>query len=84
MTLKADTEDEKYSEYLEEYEIRSLIRKYSDYIRYPIKMEMERSRLKEGSDSEYETYTEVETLNSMVPLWKKNKSELTEEDYNAF
>ena len=68
MTLKEDTEDDKYSEFLEEYEIRSLIRKYSDYIRYPIKMEISKSRKMEDSD-EYESYTELETLNSMVPLW---------------
>ena len=82
--IKPNADDENYDEFLEPYRLQALVKKYSDYIRYPIKMEMERSRLKEGSDSEYETYTEVETLNSMVPLWKKNKSELTEEDYNAF
>ena len=72
MTLKADTDDEKYSEYLDEYEIRSLVKKYSDYIRYPIVMEVEKSRKKEDSPEdkpEYETYTEMETLNSMVPIW---------------
>ena len=87
MTLKEDTDDEKYSEYLEEYELRSLIKKYSDYIRYPIRMEVEKSRKKEDSPEdkpEYESYTEMTTLNSMVPLWQKNKKDVTEEEYNAF
>lgn len=84
LTLKPDTEDERYSEYLDKYRIKGLIKKYSDYIRYPITMMMEKSRLKEGSEDEYETYSELETMNSMVPLWKKNKSELKEEDYNNF
>ena len=82
--IKENADGETYDEFLEPYRIQGIVKKYSDYIRYPIKMEMERSRLKEGSDKEYETYTEVETLNSMVPLWKKNKSELTDEDYNSF
>lgn len=87
--IKEDTEDENYSEFLQSYRISSLVKKYSDYIRYPIKMEMEKSRVKEGTggegkEPEYESYTEVETLNSMVPLWKKSKSEVTEADYNAF
>ena len=84
LSLKADTEDEKYSEYLDTYKIKSLIKKYSDYIRYPITMMVEKSRLKEGSEDEYEKYSELETLNSMVPLWKRNKSELTDDDYNSF
>ena len=95
MTLKADTEDEKYSEYLEEYEIRSLIRKYSDYIRYPIKMEVTKSRPVEEPKDEnaegeenkapkYESYTEMETLNSMVPIWQRDKKDVTEEDYETF
>ena len=95
MTLKADTEDEKYSEYLEEYEIRSLIRKYSDYIRYPIKMEVTRSRPVEEPKDEnaegeenkapkYESYTEMETLNSMVPIWQRDKKDVTEEEYETF
>ena len=67
MTVKADSEEENYSEFLQEYQIRSLIRRYSDYIRYPIKMEVSKSRKKEDAD-EYESYTEVETLNSMVPI----------------
>ena len=86
--LKKDTDDEKYSKYLEEYEIRSLVKKYSDYIRYPIKTdvtkykELTEEERKEGKEPE--SYTEEETLNSMVPLWKRNKNELTKEDYNAF
>ena len=95
MTLKADTEDEKYSEYLEEYEIRSLIRKYSDYIRYPIKMEVTKSRPVEEPKDEnaegeenkapkYESYTEMETLNSMVPIWQRDKKDVTEEEYETF
>ena len=82
--LKADTDDEKYSDYLEEYRLRSLIKKYSDYIRYPIRMLTEHSHLKEGSENEFETVTEDETLNSMVPLWKKSASEVTEEEYAQF
>lgn len=84
LSLKDDTDDEKYSEYLDIYKIKSLIRKYSDYIRYPITMMVEKSRLKEGSEDEYEQYSELETLNSMIPLWKKTKSELKDEDYNNF
>ena len=93
LTLMDDTEDEKYSQYLEEYRLRELIKRYSDYIRYPIKMEVEKSTLVEASEEEkakedyepqYDTYLEEETLNSMVPLWKKNKSEVTDEDYNNF
>ena len=83
MTLKADTEDDKYSDFLQEYQIRNLIRKYSDYIRYPIQMEVTRSRKAEGSD-EYESYTENETLNSMVPIWQRAKKDVTEEEYNSF
>ena len=84
LALKEDTEDEKYSDYLDSYRIKNLIRTYSDYIRYPIKMMVEKSRIKEGTDNEFESYSELETLNSMVPLWKKNKSEITEEEYNKF
>ncbi len=83
MVLKSDTEDERYSRFLEEYEIRNLIRKYSDYIRYPIRMEVEKSRKKEESD-EYETYTELETLNSMVPIWQRPKKDVTDEEYDSF
>ncbi len=84
LKIKPDTEEEKYSESLEPYRIQAIVKKYSDYIRYPIRMDMEKSRLKEGSEDEYETYTEEETLNSMVPLWRKNKSEITPEEYNSF
>ena len=83
MTIKADTEDEKYGEYLEEYEIRNLVKKYSDYIRYPIRMEVTKSRKMEDSD-EFESYTELETLNSMVPLWQRAKKDVTEEEYETF
>lgn len=84
MKIKPDTEEEKYGMYLEEYSVRSLIKKYSDFIRYPIKMETTKSRLKNGSDKEYEEYKEEETINSMVPIWRKNKNELTQEDYENF
>ncbi len=87
MTFKKDTEEEKYSRFLEEYEIRSLVKKYSDYIRYPIRMEVSASRLKEGcpeDQPEYESYTEVQTLNSMVPLWQRAKKDVTEEEYDTF
>ena len=87
MKLKADSEDNEYSRFLEEYEIRSLIRKYSDYIRYPIRMEVEKSRRKEGSPDdapEYESYREEETLNTMVPIWQRAKKDVTEEEYNTF
>ena len=83
MTLKADTEEDNYSEFLEEYQIRALVRKYSDYIRYPIRMEVTRSRKMEDSE-EYETYTELETLNSMVPLWQRAKKDVTEAEYETF
>ena len=87
MELKADTEDEKYSDFLEEYKLRDLVTRYSDYIRYPIRMEVEKSRKKEDSPEdkpEYESYTEMETLNSMVPIWQRDKKEVTEEEYNQF
>ena len=83
MTLKPDTEEEKYSEFLEEYTLRSLVRKYSDYIRYPIRMEVSKSRKKDYSD-EYESYQAVETLNSMVPIWQRAKKDVTEEEYESF
>ncbi|MTQ95977.1 molecular chaperone HtpG [Pseudoflavonifractor sp. BIOML-A6] len=89
--IKADTEDDKYGEYLEQYRLDDLIKKYSDYIHYPIRMLMHKSRQKErpedaGEDykSEWEDYDEWETLNSMVPLWQRPKSEVAEEEYNAF
>ena len=95
MTLKADTEEEKYSEYLDEYKIRSLIRKYSDYIRYPIRMEVTKSRPveepkgenaegEEKKEPKYESYTEMETLNSMVPIWQRDKKDVTQEEYDTF
>ena len=84
LTLKADTEEENYAEYLEEYQIRSLIRKYSDYIRYPIRMEVSKSRIKEGTEDEYEDYTVLDTLNSMVPLWQRSKKDVTDEEYESF
>ncbi len=87
--LKDDTEEETYSEFLEPYRVRELIKKYSDYIRYPIRMELQKSRRKEGAGEEgaapeYETYFEMETLNSMTPIWKKGKNEVSEEEMNAF
>lgn len=84
LTLKDDTEDENYSDYLSEMHIKNLIKKYSDYITYPIQMEVEKRQLKKDSDEEYETVKEIETLNSLVPLWKKNKNKITEEEYNTF
>ena len=85
MTLKADTEDDNYSRFLEEWEIRNLVKKYSDYIRYPIQMEVSKS-FNAGTSEEpkYETVQSVETLNSMVPLWQKAKKDVTEEEYNGF
>ena len=82
--LKKDTEEENYSDYLNDYKIQSIIKKYSDYIRYPIKMNVEHSHLKEGSKDEYETHIEEETINSMIPIWKKNKKEVTETEYDTF
>ena len=82
--IKENTENEQYDEFLDAYRIRNLVKKYSDYIRYPIKMNMENRVLKEGSESEYETVIEEQTLNSMVPLWRKNAKEVTEEEYNNF
>ena len=87
--LKADTEDEHYSEFLDQFRVRELVKKYSDYIRYPIRMEVTHTHLKEGTgvdgkDPEYETHSEVETLNSMTPIWKKSKSEVSDQELNAF
>ena len=87
MTLKEDTEDEKYSDFLEEFKIRELVRKYSDYIRYPIRMEISKSRKKEDSPEdkpEYESYMEMDTLNSMVPIWQRSTKDVTEEEYDTF
>ena len=83
MTLKADTEEDNYGEFLQEYRIRELVRKYSDYIRYPIRMEVSKSRKKEDSD-DYESYMEEETLNSMVPIWQRAKKDVTDEEYETF
>ena len=83
MTLKTDAEGEDYSRFLDEYELRGLIKKYSDYIRYPIRMEVEKSRQKEGTE-EFEYYTDWETMNSMVPLWQRSKKDVTEEEYESF
>ena len=82
--VKANTEDENFDEYLNEYKIQSLIKKYSDFIRYPIKMDLTERKLKEGTESEYEDYIEEKVVNSMVPIWRKNKNELTQEDYSNF
>lgn len=84
LELKPTTEEENVDEFLEQYRIRSIVKKYSDYIRYPIHMEVEKHRQKEGAENETETYREDETLNSMVPLWRKNKNEITKEEYEQF
>ena len=82
--IKPDTDDEDYSTFLETYTISSIVKKYSDYIRYPIRMDVQTKKLKEGSEDEYEDVVETRTLNSMVPIWKKNKNEVTEEEYESF
>nr|WP_084052523.1 molecular chaperone HtpG [Desulfonispora thiosulfatigenes] len=84
LKINENTEEENYDEYLEEYRLRAIIKKYSDYIRYPIKMDMTQRRLKEGSKDEFEEYVEEQVINSMIPLWRKNKGELTDEDYENF
>lgn len=86
MVIKDDTDEDKYSEYLEQYRLSSLIKKYSDYIRYPIEMDMESTKVKEGTEEkpEYETVVERKTLNSMVPIWQKAKKDVTKEEYNNF
>ena len=84
LKIKENTEDEKFDEYLDEYKLKGIIKKYSDFIRYPIKMDITKSRLKEGSETEYEEYIEEQVVNSMVPIWKKNKNELKDEDYDNF
>lgn len=84
LKIKQNTEDESYDEFLEEYRLKGIVKKYSDFIRYPIKMDVTQSKLKEGSEDEYESYEEEQTINSMVPIWKKNKSELTQKDYEDF
>ena len=83
MTLKADTQEENYSEFLQEYRIRELVRKYSDYIRYPIRMEISKSRQKEDGDG-YESYMEEDTLNSMVPIWQRAKKDVEQTEYDSF
>lgn len=84
LKIKENTEDENYDEFLEEYRLKSIIKKYSDFIRYPIKMDVTERKLKDGSETEYEDVKEEEIINSMVPIWRKNKKELTDEDYNNF
>ena len=89
LTMKDNTDDESYDDYLMDWKIKSLVKKYSDYIRFPIKMEVEHDHLKEGTGvddvpPEYITHKEIETLNSMVPLWRKSKNEITDEEYTKF
>lgn len=82
--IKDNTDEENYDEFLEDYRIQEIVKKYSDYIRYPIKMEVTRKELKEGSKDEYIDKKEIETLNSMIPLWKKKKQDITQDEYNSF
>ena len=82
--IKEDTEEEKYSEFLDEYQIQELIKKYSDYIRYPIKMDITHKHKKEGTENEYEDVVETETINSMIPIWKREKNKVKKEEYNSF
>lgn len=82
--IKPSTEEEDYDKYLDQYTIQDIVKKYSDYIRYPIMLDMEHSHLKEGTEDEYETVIEPTQLNSMVPIWRKNKNEITKEEYNEF
>lgn len=82
LTIKDD--DKEYDKYLEEYNIKSLIKKYSDYITYPIKMEVTKTKEKEGQENEFEEYKEIEVINSLVPLWKRNKKDIKQEDYDTF
>ncbi|MGG4039305.1 molecular chaperone HtpG [Heyndrickxia ginsengihumi] len=84
LKLKENTEDERYDEFLDEYRLKAIIKKYSDFIRYPIKMDVTERKLKEGSENEFEEVKEEQTINSMVPIWRKNKNELTDEDYENF
>ncbi len=84
LKIKESTEDENFDEYLDEYRLKAIIKKYSDFIRYPIKMDVTNRRPKEGSEGEFEEYQEEQTVNSMVPIWRKNKNELTDEDYENF
>ncbi|MET3851108.1 molecular chaperone HtpG [Paenibacillus sp. OAE614] len=84
LKIKENTEEDNYDEFLEDYRLRTIIKKYSDFIRYPIKMDVTGHRPKEGADGEFEEYSEEQTVNSMVPIWRKNKGELTDEDYVNF
>ncbi|MEW8957047.1 molecular chaperone HtpG [Clostridium sp.] len=84
LKIKENTEDENFDEYIDEYKLKSIIKKYSDFIRYPIKMDITENRLKEGTEGEFEEYIEEQVINSMVPLWRKNKNELKQEDYENF
>lgn len=84
LKIKPNTPEENYDEFLEEYRLRAIIKKYSDFIRYPIRMKVTKTRAKEGNEKEFEEYTEEQTVNSMVPIWKKNKNELTDQDYENF
>ena len=84
LTLKDNSEDESFDEYLETHTLRTIVKKYSDFIRYPIKMDVTTSKLKEGSEDEYEDVTEEQVVNSRIPIWKKNKRELKDEDYTNF
>jgi len=84
MTIKPNTEDDQYDEFLEPYRLKAIVKKYSDFIRYPIKMDFETQKPKEGEDNEFEKVVEEQTINSMVPIWRKNKSELTDADYENF
>ena len=82
--IKKDTEEEEYSKYLEEYELKRLVKKYSDYISFPIQMEVTHHHMKDEEKHEYEDIKETETLNSMIPIWKKNKNDVSEDDYDNF
>ncbi|PWV98559.1 molecular chaperone HtpG [Paenibacillus cellulosilyticus] len=84
MTIKPNTEDDQYDEFLEPYRLKAIVKKYSDFIRYPIKMDFESQQPKEGADNEFEQVIEEQTVNSMVPIWRKNKNELTDADYENF
>ncbi|MDC3417364.1 molecular chaperone HtpG [Aquibacillus salsiterrae] len=84
LKIKENTEEDNYDDYLDEFRLKAIVKKYSDFIRYPIKMDITERKLKEGSEDEYETVIEEQTINSMVPIWRKNKSELSDEDYVNF
>jgi len=84
LKVKQNTDDEYYDEFLDEYRLKSIIKKYSDFIRYPIKMDMNTRKLKDGTENEYEEVVEEKIINSMIPIWKKNKNELTVKDYENF